>query len=65
MTSPPGHSITLTFPVTASTGLGGGTVLTNTVTVTSTEIVTPQTDAVRITIAAEDEEIYLPVILKK
>ncbi|MCL4299649.1 MAG: DUF11 domain-containing protein [Anaerolineae bacterium] len=60
-----GHSITLTFPVTASAGLVGGTVLTNTVTVTSTEVVTPQTASVRITIAAEDEEIYLPVILKK
>ncbi len=62
-----GQTISLTFPVTVSQGVAGGTVITNTAAVTSTEVVTPQVDSVGITIPAqteETEETYLPLILK-
>jgi uncharacterized repeat protein (TIGR01451 family) len=45
-----GQRITLTFPVTVNVGLAGGTVLTNTASVTCTEVITPQTGSVAVTI---------------
>ncbi len=39
----PGERITVTFPVTVSTGLVGGVVIANTAAVTSTEVTTAAT----------------------
>ncbi len=41
-----GEWITVTFPVTVNMGVAGGTVITNTAAVTSTEVVTPVTGSV-------------------
>jgi uncharacterized repeat protein (TIGR01451 family) len=57
-----GQTITLTFPVTVSSSLADGTVITNTAAVTSAEVSTPVTGSVVITVAKL--KIYLPLITK-
>jgi len=47
----PGKGITVTFPVAVSFGLAGGTTITNTAWVTSTEVLTPALGSAVITIA--------------
>lgn len=46
-----GEQVTLTFPVTVNTGLFAGTVITNTAAVTCTEVVTPATSQVGLTVS--------------
>ncbi len=46
-----GESVTVTFAVTVDTGLAGGTVVDNVAALTSAEVVTPQTDAVEVTVS--------------
>ena len=45
-----GERITLTFPVTVNTGLAAGTMITNTASVTSTEVATPLAGSTRLTV---------------
>jgi uncharacterized repeat protein (TIGR01451 family)/CSLREA domain-containing protein len=46
-----GHTVTVTTPVTVSTGLRGGTILTNSVRVTSSEVTAPITAVQVITVS--------------
>jgi uncharacterized repeat protein (TIGR01451 family) len=57
----PNTRITLTFPVTVDLGLAQGTVCTNTASVTSTEVITPQ---IGVHVVAIPFDIYLPIVLK-
>ncbi len=52
LTIAPGEQITVTFPVSVSYGLAGGTVLTNTAWITSTESITPLVASIPITVAS-------------
>ncbi len=52
LTIPPGQQITVTFPVTVNTA---GTVITNIATITSSEITSPQSGVVTITVAPDSE----------
>jgi uncharacterized repeat protein (TIGR01451 family) len=45
-----GERITLTFPVTVNTGLAVGTLITNTASVTSTEVSTPSVGSARLSV---------------
>jgi uncharacterized repeat protein (TIGR01451 family) len=45
-----GERITLTFPVTVNTGLAAGTLITNTASVTSTEVTTPTEGSTRLSV---------------
>ena len=61
-----GTWIQVSFPVTVSTGLPGGTVITNTAAVTSTEVSTPATDSESITAGGPVGTIlYLPIVSKR
>lgn len=51
VTLAPGQSVTVTFAVTVTTPLSGGTSITNTVSVTSTSVPTPVTDTVSSVVA--------------
>jgi uncharacterized repeat protein (TIGR01451 family)/CSLREA domain-containing protein len=62
LTISPGDSVTLTFAVTVSTDLTGGTVITNTAAVTGTEVSVPQTGEAVVTV--EMSWIYLPVVMR-
>ena len=54
--------IALTFPVTAGTGVSGGTVITNTAAVTSAEVTVPLVDSVSIEFSGY--YLYLPLVLR-
>jgi len=64
----PGQQISLTFPVTVNVEVVEGTVIANTASLTSTEVVIPITDMVKITVVPASNSpapiAYLPVILK-
>jgi len=57
----PGEQISLTFPVTVNVSVAEGAPIANTVSVTCTEVMTPVTDRVKITVA---HTCKLPIILK-
>ena len=60
-----GQAITLTFPVRVGIGLADGTTLTNTASVTSTEISTPVSGSQMITVVVDSgQQIFLPLVLK-
>ena len=50
VTITPGHRITVTMAVTVNTGLAGGTDILNTAAVTATEVLTPETASVGLTV---------------
>ena len=64
LTITPWERVTVTFPVMVNRGLMAGTVITNTVAVTSTEAMMPLTGAVRLTISVTEHLVYLPFVLK-
>ena len=59
-----GQHITVTFPVTVSSGLAAGTLLTNTAAITAAEIPTSTPASTVITVTVENHCIYLPLVLK-
>ena len=59
-----GQQVTLTFPITVSTGLSGTTLIANTAAVTSVEVTTPVTGMVVITVINSPFRMYLPLIIR-
>ncbi|HXV98820.1 MAG TPA: hypothetical protein VEC93_10385, partial [Anaerolineae bacterium] len=57
--------VTVTFPVMVNQGLAAGSHLTNTATITSSEIITPAAGSAILTILpAGTTDLYLPLIIK-